>query len=315
MQTLFFPEYIKSNMFIHDLHHEITDHDINFDLIISDTNYSNSPVLSITPENKPNNSSLINARNDAILASKHPLIILNELWARFLSPIFENIKDIKKDITIINLSTWIWSIWKKIWLEFNDLDYIPNNFNIFEPIDLENLRAILKKGWLNYIRLPYRELPDAIFDVDELWIIDSSMLENLDSISLKTYGFAGNDATIFASWSLFSLALQTWEILKETWKDISMFIFQKLNTEWNNEMIESIKKSQNLYIIIDHNNTTQLKSWIESRLKQYNLNNIELYFLTPEYENLTTIFDAYQDEQSDFSPEKLTKRIQKQSTK
>jgi hypothetical protein len=30
-------------------------------------------------------------------------------------------------------------------------------------------------------------MPDAIFDVDELGIIDASMLKNLDSISLKTY--------------------------------------------------------------------------------------------------------------------------------
>ncbi len=309
MQTLFFPEYIKSNIFLHDLHHEISDHDINFDLLISDINYTDCPILSITPESKPNNVSLIDAWDDAIIASKHPLIILNELWTNFLSPILEKRRNSNQDLTIINLSTWMWSLWKKIQAEFNDLDNLPTNFNIFEPIDLENLRTILKKNWLNYIRLPYRELPDAIFDVDELWIIDASMLENLDSISLKTYGFSWNNATIFASGSLFSLALQTGEILKEKWKDISMFIFQRLNTERNNEMIESIKKSQNLYILIDHNETNHLRSWIENWLKQYDLNNIKLNFLTPKYENLTTIFDTYQDEQSDFSPEKLSERI------
>ena len=53
------------------------------------------------------------------------------------------------------------------------------------------------------------EMPDAIFDVDELGIIDASMLENLDSISLKTYGFAGNDGVILATGSLFATAIQT----------------------------------------------------------------------------------------------------------
>jgi hypothetical protein len=52
-------------------------------------------------------------------------------------------------------------------------------------------------------------MPDAIFDVDELGIIDASMLENLDSISLKTYGFAGNDGVILATGSLFATAIQT----------------------------------------------------------------------------------------------------------
>jgi hypothetical protein len=33
-------------------------------------------------------------------------------------------------------------------------------------------------------------MPSAIFDVEELGIIDAELLENLNSISLKTYGFA-----------------------------------------------------------------------------------------------------------------------------
>jgi hypothetical protein len=70
-------------------------------------------------------------------------------------------------------------------------DYICKlNFHSFEPIDLENMRNIFKQNNRQYIRLLHKEMPDAIFDVDELGIIDTSMLENLDSISLKTYGFA-----------------------------------------------------------------------------------------------------------------------------
>lgn len=73
----------------------------------------------------------------------------------------------------------------------SDLDLICNSdFNSFEPIDLENMRNIFRQNGKKYIRLLHKEMPDAIFDVDELGIIDSSMLENLDAISLKTYGFA-----------------------------------------------------------------------------------------------------------------------------
>jgi len=61
------------------------------------------------------------------------------------------------------------------------------NFDSFEPIDLENMWNIFKKNGRQYVRLLHKEMPDAIFDVDELGIIDASMLENLDSISLKTY--------------------------------------------------------------------------------------------------------------------------------
>jgi hypothetical protein len=102
MPSLFLTEYIKSNMFIQDLRDEIADRDVNFDLIISDLNYSDSPVLSINPNNKPDTYSLIDARKDAISVSKHPLIILNELNLNFLKPIFEILN--KKDYaTIINI--------------------------------------------------------------------------------------------------------------------------------------------------------------------------------------------------------------------
>jgi hypothetical protein len=89
-------------MFIQDLRNELTNRDVNFDLIVSDLNYSNCPILNINPENKPENVSLLNAWEEAISISKHPLIILNELNLSFLEPIFEILNG-KKYATIINI--------------------------------------------------------------------------------------------------------------------------------------------------------------------------------------------------------------------
>ena len=102
MPSLFLTEYIKSNMFIQNLRDEIADRDVNFDLIVSDLNYSDCPILSINPNNKPENISLIDAWKDAINVSKHPLIILNKLNLNFLEPIFELLNE-KKYATIINI--------------------------------------------------------------------------------------------------------------------------------------------------------------------------------------------------------------------
>ena len=89
-------------MFIQNLRDEIADRDVNFDLIVSDLNYSDCPILSINPNNKPENISLIDAWKDAINVSKHPLIILNKLNLNFLEPIFELLNE-KKYATIINI--------------------------------------------------------------------------------------------------------------------------------------------------------------------------------------------------------------------
>jgi hypothetical protein len=39
------------------------------------------------------------------------------------------------------------------------------------------------------------------------------------------------------------------------------------------------------------------------------LNDVELNIICPKYEKLTTILNEYQEEQSDFDPEKLAQRI------
>ena len=310
MPSLFLTEYIKSNMFIQDLRDELADRDVNFDLIVSDINYTDCPILTINPENKPENISLLDTWKDAISVSKHPLIILNELNLSFLEPIFEILNG-KKYATIINIHAWIWSYGKKISPETNDLDdYICNlNFHSFEPIDLENMRNIFKQNQRQYIRLLHKEMPDAIFDVDELWIIDASMLKNLDSISLKTYGFAGNDGVILATWSLFATAIQTWEIIQNRNKQVSIFVLQKLNSDWTEEMIENIKNSKKLFILVDHDNSEELRKRVENWMKNYWLNDVELSIICPKYEKLTTILNEYQEEQSDFDPEKLAQRI------
>ena len=152
-------------------------------------------------------------------------------------------------------------------------------------------------------------MPDAIFNVDELGIIDASMLKNLDSISLKTYWFAWNDWVILTTWSLFATAIQTWELIQNHNKQISIFILQKLNSKRTEEMINNIKNSKKLFIIIDHNNSDALKNKIEKTLKKQNLNDIQLNIICPKYDNLTTIFNEYQEEQSNFNPEKLSERI------
>lgn len=310
MPSLFLTEYIKSNMFIQDLRKELADRDVNFDLIVSDLNYTDCPILCINPDNKPENVSLIDAWKDTISVSKHPLIILNELNLSFLGPIFEILNE-KKYATIINIHAWLWSYGKKISPEINDLDeYISKlNFHSFEPIDLENMRNIFKQNNRQYIRLLHKEMPDAIFDVDELGIIDASMLENLDSISLKTYGFAWNDWVILATGSLFATAIQTWEIIQNHNKQISIFVLQRLNSDWSEEIIDNIKNSKKLFILIDHNNSEELRKWTESGLKKYWLTDVELNIICPKYEKLTTIMNEYQEEQSDFDPERLSQRI------
>ena len=74
-------------------------------------------------------------------------------------------------------------------------------------------------------------------------------------------------------------------------------------------MIENIKNSKKLFILVDHDNSDELRKWIESSLKKFWLTDIKLNIICPKYEKLTTVLNEYQEEQSDFDPEKLSQRI------
>ena len=74
-------------------------------------------------------------------------------------------------------------------------------------------------------------------------------------------------------------------------------------------MVENIRNSKKLFILIDHENTDELRNWVEKRIKNLNLSDIQLSMISPKYEKLTTILNEYQEEQSDFDPEKLAQRI------
>ena len=63
------------------------------------------------------------------------------------------------------------------------------------------------------------------------------------------------------------------------------------------------------YYKSEEENSEELKKWVESGLKKYQLTDVELNIICPKYEKLTTIMNEYQEEQSDFDPEKLSQRI------
>ena len=74
-------------------------------------------------------------------------------------------------------------------------------------------------------------------------------------------------------------------------------------------MIENIKNSKKLFILVDHDNSEEVRKWVENGLNKLKLTDIELNIICPKYEKLTTILNEYQEEQSDFDPEKLAERI------
>ena len=51
-------------------------------------------------------------------------------------------------------------------------------------------------------------------------------------------------------------------------------------------MIENIRNSKKLFILIDHSNSEELRKWVENGLKNYQLTDIELNIICPKYRQM-----------------------------
>ncbi len=135
------------------------------------------------------------------------------------------------------------------------------------------------------------------------------MLTTIEVLSLKSYGYAGDNATLFASATNFSTALQAGTVLQEQSTPIDMFIISKLNADRNAEIISSLKTTKKLIVMIDHLASKSLQYLITTQLQKHALHDIEVIYFTPEYEKLTTIFDEFAMEQTGFDAESLVNKI------
>lgn len=240
---------------------------------------------------------------------KKSLIILNQLNIENLT----NIRDkIPKWSKIINLNIWIWSIWRKLKVEIDDLDKIlDKKIWIYEPFDLNTLFQQLESDEIAYLRIPYQDMPKNIFAVneDDIAVVDSQILQKIDFLNLQWYGFKWDNWTILASWSNFSTVLQIWDTLNENWLPMDIFVINKLNWTLNPDFFSSLKKTKKLITIIDALPSYSRENLLRTLAKDNWVNNFELKWLHPQYDKITTILDEYQKEQAEFDAENLFNKL------
>lgn len=300
MEPLFLTKYLQSPLFIK----EINEHQqFWFDAIFTDFEYEEKPSIDwYTTKNNTPNKTFIELRETEIEKHHKCLIILSKFSISALQTILE--KDAEK-ITVLNMYIGMWSIGHKLKGENNDLDEL-NEYHIFEPIDLTNLLSILHHtSGKSIIRIPDQMFENSIFDTEEITFIEKNNIHFIKVFSLMEYGFMGDDATIISTGSNFPTILQLWEILQQEKFEADYFILEEFDRN-QEKIINSIQKTKNVFIIIDHKDTPQLFTDLKTFCKE---NAINLTFITPKYEKITTIFEEYYKEQAEFDAERLANRI------
>ncbi|MDR2415218.1 MAG: hypothetical protein LBD75_00985 [Candidatus Peribacteria bacterium] len=299
MQSLYLTSYIASPLFLDTL----TDNHLFYDIILSDIAYENSPLPLYHLTHKPPQQALLPFRADLLEQAHHPLIILGQLPLSFLQPLLDKFSH--KPLTIINLYVGMGSIGRKLTPELEDLTIFPPELKAYEPIDLVNFFSILEQPHAKYLRIPHLHFPESIFTTKEIAIIDKQMIENIETLSLKGYGYAGDGGTFLATGANFSTLLQLGDMLQAQGKGMDMFILSTLTGPLTEEIKSSLHTTKKLFLMIDHLPSDPFKALIEKQLSTARLRDITVQYITPQYEKLTTIFDEFSAEQTVFDAERI----------
>ena len=303
MQSFHLTNFITSPLFLQ----ELKEKHLPYDAIFSDIPYESNLLPYFWIYTKPTTHSLLPFRAEQIEKAEYPLIILESLSLASILPLLDKFPE--KQITVINLYVGMGSLGHKMALESSDIEEFYYDIPKYEPLDAVNFFSILEQPSRKYIRIPHQHFPESIFSTEEIGIIDESILHAVEILSLKGYGYTGEQGTILTTGANFSTVLQLGDLLNEKEKHMDIFVLSKLTAEFTEEIISSLKITKKLIWISDFKSTSSFTLKMEKYLQSLGMKDIKILYFTPKYENLTTIFDEFSAEQAEFDAEGLLKRI------
>ncbi len=224
--------------------------------------------------------------------TKTTLFVLDEILPENMSEYFG-----MNNFTILDMNFWLSWYGKTLWLSRLDLwDLIDKNISIYEPLDLISLFGDIeldKKISKKYIRINDFDLP---------W--DFVNWEAKDIISLSDSWLSGWSFTIVSTWAMLPEIVRVANILNEHWLFVDVFVLNKLDFDLDEKMQALLTHNTNIMFVLDLVNSDLYENWVNSILKDVNIK-----FIYPEYNKLTTVFDEYKNEETMFDAEGLVNRL------
>jgi len=294
MQHINLSKYFQSGLFLKNK--TIKE---KFEVIILENNFVSSEnldsfdwkILFLSDEHKKHTNQT-RFRQSLFDQHKKILYIWNQLPCKNIE--FGNLIKNQK-LCFINLNCGISSLWRKIWIENNDIEYMSKQgFEICEPFDLVNtfyiLNSITKP---TYIRINNQEIPANII----LW--DRKISER-GVIQFINWWNKNNPVSIIVGWNFLNTMIETYPKLQaENIKcDILWIVDYKFGEDFNN----ILQNSNKTIIFVDQEHPNNLIQ-IPQNLKN------KVFFVEPQYSKITTILSEYQFQQSQFDHDWFLKTI------
>lgn len=190
--------------------------------------------------------------------------------------------------------TWFWDLWdiakaRDFWLQ------------VYEAIYQEQLENIIEKEKQScYIRLN-----EATTIKEQIPSFD----DYTDIISFQKQDNTSSKWTLLCFWTNLINTLYAVWFLQEEGHTVDIFSTHFLFFTIHDELKKSLQKTEHLFIIIDQHMWSLYESWIQTNLHKSGLSSCKITFITPYYQQISSIAMEYSYEQAEFDWFHIAKRI------
>ena len=232
------------------------------------------------------------------------LIILDKLSIHDILPHIVKLKS----VSIISANSSIGSFWKKFHPELNYLTIEdPYTFNYCFPWDLESFLKLLKGKENSIYPLSSQEIADNIYassSEDEDWIqfIDKKLIDDSEILSLLSP--KNPDLLVIWFWNHFEELVKLSQLLNTDSARISLTIINNWNYLFSEEFKKYYKEAKRIAFIMDCKISKEIDKQLSTLWKPID-------FITPEFDNLTSVFPEYYFEQTWFNAVSLYEKCLK----
>jgi len=275
----------EENMFFYDgMSNDIVSNSYPFDILFLDKELENSDNLS-------------NVWDTIFMKYKNVLCICDNMNIEAILP--KNYWDDKNiSFTCVNLFVGVSSFWNKIKSECDDVLFAINNgFKVLESFDLVNFFELLKLDvQKKYIRVCSVQTLWSLFNAEQV-IVEKWLLSSLGQ------WICWDMATVLVAWNYLFPMLQACKKLQEENCFVDLFSIVDYNWGLWGEFLKSIQCSWRLIIVLDQREEEWLKSIFIDVLRKFDISNLQVEFIFPKYESVSTVLDEYKFQQAGFDME------------
>ncbi len=233
------------------------------------------------------------------------LVILDQLTVSFVLKELEIFQNVKILNAFDGISSIGYKISPELWAYY---PLLKSGFDLLFPFDENQFFAGLLKTGKKYFSLINQEIADSIYTLgaeeDELVFIDKALAEQPTMISLINNPDAEHHILMMGNY--FEEAVKLSQYLLEKPQAYHLTLLWQTSLLHSEQLKNQIKKMKKLTIILDQYPDSDLKNFFTQEL---GISHELITFITPDYDQLRSIFSEYQLSESAFDAENLSERI------